>query len=180
MTQRDKWKKRPVVENYNHWKDAIKTFFVKARAESRKKIDYPLQTCRLEAVFGVTSLRGDADNLTKGLKDSLNGLAWPDDKIQHIWEEETRVRYLCGACMMGKPQKSGGIKCQSHQGGRPGCPYPGVHVTLMKPRAGLSDCADFFTGFLGQPNWIEGFTLDDMIKEQKVAERRAQREGKKS
>lgn len=99
MTQRDKWKKRPVVERYFAFRDQIRAWILEDRVEilgQGSHIIYRIQVLDRFSEIKKHSLIGrphrgtldrapamDKDNLDKGLLDAF----FDDDS--HIWNSES-------------------------------------------------------------------------------------------
>lgn len=80
MTQSDKWNHRPEVDKYWKFKDEV------IRSYKRQGGKIYNQPIALTFIFKLKPdyKRRDLDNLIKGLKDALIGVAFPDDCIRII------------------------------------------------------------------------------------------------
>ena len=79
MTRRDRWKKRPVVERWNAWKDLV---WVAYKNAGGRMYHHPVA---IYYGFYLSNKRKiDLDNLIKGINDSLIGIAYNDDSAKIV------------------------------------------------------------------------------------------------
>jgi len=106
MTQRDKWKKRPVVLEYFAWRDRIFEAWANLPVNKRKKFTEPITMGFVFFIKGYPA--SDLDNYIKGVKDALvRSNIIPDDNIKIVRQyEEVRIVFLCDTCIYKKGCKS--------------------------------------------------------------------------
>jgi len=106
MTQRDKWKKRPVVMAYWDWRDRIFQAWAELPIKKRKKFTTPVTIGFRFFIKGYPN--ADLDNYIKGVKDALVKYnIIPDDNIKFVKEyDHVGIIFLCNTCIYKKGCKS--------------------------------------------------------------------------
>lgn len=99
MTQRDRWKKRPVVMRYWAWRDRIgRAWLELSNFKDRKIFTKPVIIGFKFYVVGYPAI--DLDNLIKGVKDGLvrAGII-KGDTIKHVPKYDSpEAFFLCDDC----------------------------------------------------------------------------------
>jgi Holliday junction resolvase RusA-like endonuclease len=99
MTQRDRWKKRPVVLKYHAYKDELRLRGVKLPDRHHVTFILPMPASwskkKKKSLYGKPhQQRPDADNLIKGLWDALfeeDSHIW-DFRVTKIWGTEGMIK----------------------------------------------------------------------------------------
>jgi len=114
MTQRDKWKKRPVVLAYWEWRDRIKEAWINLPTEFnlgiKKRFSKPVIIGFKFHIIGYPA--SDLDNYIKGVKDALvrAGII-KGDTIKHVPKyDNPEVFFLCDDCLFKMEKECPGIR----------------------------------------------------------------------
>jgi Holliday junction resolvase RusA-like endonuclease len=103
MTQRDKWKKRPVVVKYHLFKDGLKHYACENKYEvgCELSLTFVMPFPKSYSKKKKESLRGkphqirpDLDNLVKAFKDALcleDSYVYKYNCVQKIWGDEGKI-----------------------------------------------------------------------------------------
>lgn len=127
MSQRDKWEKRTVVENYRAWCDRIRAYMWQAMVKRMEKLQV---SCTF---FVAGHPHQDLDNLLKSILDAMNGYAFPDDNIAVIPRYGAmEAVLLCDTCELRLVYKAGPKKGQykSDCGAIPKCKFEKTVIKL--------------------------------------------------
>lgn len=106
MTQRDRWKKRPVVIRYWNWRDLIYQAWAELPVKKRKRFIKPVIIGFKFYVVGYPAI--DLDNLIKGVKDGLvRARIIQGDTIKHVPKYDSpEAILLCDKCIYKKGCKT--------------------------------------------------------------------------